>query len=242
MPAIIAEGLEVFTAFFSFELEDQRKLIADRIKLASTTNQIAVDELVQFYSTDDRAEQLFLQMHSINKQWVELYSFFEPLEIVECLKDPDLVLSDKYTLSEKPIERLKTFYSDCFETAGRILVIAACYEGIITGAGVGVPARTRLIPPGEYEKTPNGSKADLISGMPFWPLFSDLFDSKLRNGIGHHSWRYDAESDVIHYQNNSPARGIESFQIPYLDFCTHTRGLYHALTVATKYVHSVWIK
>lgn len=241
MAEILAEGFEKFEACFSSSLESSRELVAERIQKAREVDPVAVELLREFYAQEDRADHLYQQLRSIDKQWVELYSFFEPLEIVDCLEDPTKKLSDDYTLSEKPLERLKALYSDCFETAGRILVLAGSYEGIIRGHGVGVPSRRRLVPPAEFERTPNGSKPDLVSSMPFWQILAGSFDSKLRNGIGHHSWRYEAVTDTIHYENHSPSRGREDFSMPYLDFCLHVRRMFHAVTICSRYVHSVWL-
>lgn len=241
MAEILAEGFEKFEACFSSSLESYRELVAERIQKAREVNPMAVELLREFYAQEDRADHLYQQLRLIDKQWVELYSFFEPLEIVDCLEDPTKKLSDDYTLSEKPLERLKALYSDCFETAGRILVLAGSYEGIIRGHGVGVPSRRRLVPPAEFERTPNGSKPDLVSSMPFWQILAGSFDSKLRNGIGHHSWRYEAVTDTIHYENHSPSRGREDFSMPYLDFCLHVRRMFHAVTICSRYVHSVWL-
>lgn len=241
MPQIIVEGFEKFEALFSSNYGSARKLVNDRIKKAAEVDPQSVNDLKSFYAVAYRANHLFDEMRALDRQWVYLYPFFEPLEIIDCLKDPHYPISDRYTLSEKPLERLKTFYSDCFETLGRIFVIAACYEGICAGNGAAVPSRRRPIPPCKFELMANGSKPDLISGMPFWPIFDGVFDSTLRNGIGHHSWRYDSSSDTIHYHNHSRNRGHEDFTIAYLDFCIHTRKLYHCVTVAAKYLHSVWV-
>ena len=239
MALVIAEAYELFESFFTSSLESEKKLIDRRISSAVSADKQSVSDLEKFYANDQKGDHLSEELRALDKQWANLYSFFEPLEIVECLKDPNIKLCDQFTLSEKPIEKLKTFYCDCFETLGRLLVIAACIEGIAAGCGMGVPSKKRLMPPDEYAHVSNGSKPDLISNMPFWPLFGHVFDSKLRNGIGHHSWRYDTASDTIHYQNNSPARGREEFEISYLDFCIHTRRLYHAATLAAKYLRTL---
>jgi hypothetical protein len=241
MPQLIAEGFEMFEAIFSSENDAERELVAARIAEAVRVDGAGVTALKSFYATDDRGNRLFEEMRSLDRQWVDLYGFFGPLEIVDCLDDAPQCLSGKYTLSEKPLARLKAFHSDCFETVGRLLVIAACYEGIATGRGMGVPSRKRLIPPDEFEHVANGAKPDLIAKMPFWRMLDGIFDSKLRNGIGHHSWKYDPASDMISYQNHSPARGREDFTIAYLDFCIHTRKLYHCATFASGYLHSVWL-
>lgn len=240
MGTILIDAYEKFGGMFAHSLEHYRELIRDRVDEATRINPSQVQELKDFYDEEERAEGLFHQLRSIEQQWVDLYSFFAPLEILDCLKDPNQELSVEYTLSEKPIERLKAFYTDCYETAGRILVLAGSYEGIISGDGVGIPSRRRLIPPEEFEKTANGSKPDLVSGMQFWPVLEEIYDPKLRNGIGHHSWQYDTITDTIHYQNHPPSRGREEFSMPYLDFCIRGRGMFHALTCLSVYVHSVW--
>lgn len=240
MATILVDAYEKFGGMFTHSSKHHRKLIRDRVNEATRINPSQVQELKDFYQNEGRAEGLFHQLRSIEQQWVDLYSFFAPLEILDCLKDPNQELSAEYTLSEKPIERLKAFYTNCYETTGRILVLAGSYEGIISGDGVGIPSRRRLVPPEDFEKAANGSKPDLISGMPFWPVLEDVYDSKLRNGIGHHSWQYDAVTDTIHYQNHSPSRGKEEFSMPYLDFCIHVRGMFHALNCLSVYVHSVW--
>lgn len=241
MPQMIAEAFEKFEAVFSLGYETEREKVNERIAEAVRVNNQHVQDLKRFYAVNGRADELFGQLRALDRQWVALYPFFEALEIIDCLKDPDQTLSDRFTLSEKPLELLKAFYSDCFETLGRIFVVAACYDGIASGSGLGVPSRRRVIPPEEFELMANGSKPELISSMSFWPIYDGVFDSKLRNGIGHHSWRYDTTTDTINYQNRSPSRGREEFSVRYLDFCIHTRKLYHCTTVAAKYLHSVWV-
>jgi hypothetical protein len=158
MAGTLAEGFEKFEACFSSSLESYRELVAERIQKAREVNPVAVELLREFYAQEDRADHLYQQLRSIDKQWVELYSFFEPLEIVDCLEDPTKKLSDDYTLSEKPLERLKALYSDCFETGGTNSCSSWELRGHHRGHGVGVPSRRRLVPPAEFERTPNGSK------------------------------------------------------------------------------------
>lgn len=239
MLTILAEAFEQYSAILSPHLANERKLVCDRIATACAFDANQVSELRDLYHDEDKAIRLFDELRALDRQWADLYSFFVPLEIVEYLRESETPLSDRFSLSEKPVDRLKAFHSDCFETLGRILVVASCYEGIAAGGGVGVPSLRRLIPPSEFELTANGAKSDLVSDIPFWLVFNGVFDSKLRNGIGHHSWRYEASSDSIHYENHSKSRGREDFRIPYLEFCIRTRRLYHLTSVAGIYVHSL---
>lgn len=237
---VLGMAMEMFEAIFSSESKAERALVNARIDEAQKADPTSVAALKQFYATDNRADRLFDEVRALDRQWVDLYAFFSPLDVLDCLAVPLKSLMNQYTLSEKPVFKLKTFHSDCFETLGRLLVLAACYEGISTGAGMGVPTRNRLVPPQEFELIPNGSKRDVLSKMPFWTLFDGMFDHKLRNGIGHNSWRYSPSTDSIAYQNHSPSRGREEFSMSYIDFCIRTRKLYHGVTFAAKYLYSVW--
>mgnify|MGYP006079284593 CR=1 FL=1 len=236
----LAHTYEVLGALYLPKGDSRIDLVRSRIIDAINQDSIAFEELKVYYHTNGRVDQLHGQVRSLYRQWTELFSFFDSLEVLDFLKDPEMSLSDGYTLSEKPIDRLKAFYSDCFETIGRMTVIAASLEGIISGAGFGVPTRRRLIPTAEFELVANGSKPDLISSMPFWPIIAGVFDSKLRNGIGHHSWVYDPVTDEIRYENHSSSRGREEFSVPYLDFCIQTRRIFHATLIMVNYVNCIY--
>lgn len=240
MPQVIAECIEMFEGLFSSENGHERKLVDERIAEANRISSKDVEELKAYYVNENRGEELFDELRNLDRQWVDLYAFFAPLEIVDCTDDVQ-TLVNHYTLSEKPLARLKAFYSDCFESLGRLLNIAAAYEGICLGTGVGMPSKSRLIPLAELVNAANGTKAELMASMPYWSIVEGHFDSKLRNGIGHNSWRYDAASDTIHYQNQSQSKGRQDFSMAYLDFCIRTRKLFHCVTFFAKYLHSVWV-
>jgi hypothetical protein len=240
MPRVIAECTETFEALFRSDSRRERQLVEERIAEANKINPTDVEQLKAFYAAENHGEELYDELRNLDRQWVELYAFFGPLEIVDCTDDVQKLI-DLYTLSEKPLARLKAFHSDCFESLGRLLNIAAAYEGICLGQGVGMPSKSRLIPLNELVNRANGTKAELMGSTPFWSIVDGCFDSKLRNGIGHNSWRYDAATDIIHYQNQSQSQGRQDFSIAYLDFCIRTRKLYHCVTFFAKYLHSVWV-
>ena len=78
----------------------------------------------------------------------------------------------------------------------------------------------------EYEGLPNGSKPDVLKNLTaIAGIFVPYIDSKLRNGVGHHSARYVVKSDTIIYINHGKKRDQE-FSIPYISFCEKVVQLY----------------
>lgn len=236
----LINAFRLYSALFLPKSDPNTRLVVSRIREAWSVNPQHLEQLRIYYRNENRLDSLWGEVQSLHQKWAELYNFFEPLECIEHLRDPNQVLSDQYTLSQKPIGLLKAFYTDCFETLGRISVIAAAVEGVASGFGFGVPSNNGLIPVEEFELKPNGSKRHTLGTMPFWSVMEEVFDHKLRNSIGHHSWQYDAVSDIIHYSNNSPSRGREDFELRYLDFCIKTRASFHAILVMSHYLYAIF--
>ncbi len=49
----------------------------------------------------------------------------------------------------------------------------------------------------DFEKLPNANKRHFIAKYPIEDLFLAVIDTAFRNGIGHHSAHYEAETDEI---------------------------------------------
>jgi hypothetical protein len=85
----------------------------------------------------------------------------------------------------------------------------------------------------------NGNKPDLLKDLVIADIFVPFIDSKLRNGIGHHSARYNVVKDVIEYSNQNK-KAIQQMTISYVRFCEKVVRLYGQLELASIYAN--WIK
>ena len=93
----------------------------------------------------------------------------------------------------------------------------------------------------DYEAMHNGNKHTIIQQYPIQDLFVSFMDSKLRNGIGHHSASYDSKTDeVVYYSHGEPA--LEEKRLPYTEFAYKVLSIYSALELAAHYFHSFHIR
>lgn len=181
--------------------------------------------LVEFYEAEHRWVNLWTQLMSLRKKWAELvgpivWPVFRSVDW-----DPAKAKLSSFTLCQKRFSELGPFYVDAFETLGRLSVLASGMEGVVKHNQPVIALKTREMPLGEFEATRNGQKPGILARLDIGPLFVPFLDSKLRNGIGHHSAHYRAKTDDIYYQNQSGTT-IERFSISYIDFCDKLMRLY----------------
>jgi hypothetical protein len=68
-------------------------------------------------------------------------------------------------------------------------------------------------------------------------LFKNVLDTKLRNGIGHHSAHYNLEKDEIVLYSTKQGATVER-NISYTVFCDRVLKLFAAFELASVYHHS----
>jgi hypothetical protein len=226
--------IERYGAAFRMRQESDEQTVRQRINLAES---IATQRLVEFYAlleSSGRLQRLSREMNAIRKSWTKIYSFLFPVFNIFYWDNTSHNITD-YTLCQKRFSEMKQFYVDCFETLCRFSTLAAALEGFIFLGELCIPKRTGSMTFESYEVLPNGSKPDLLKNLPaIANIFVPYVDSKLRNGVGHHSARYVVKSDTICYENQSE-RGIQEFSIPYISFCEKVVQLYVQLETVWPY-------
>ena len=109
----------------------------------------------------------------------------------------------------KHFDRLKQLYVDAFETLCRLLVLATIVESVIHTNSLNVAVSKRSISLDEFETWPNGTKRSHFVKLVVGDLFSDVLDTKLRNGIGHHQAHYDSGADEVVLYDTKQAATVE---------------------------------
>ena len=215
-------------------------LIRQRINLSDVASPNLIRDLIRYLNTTGKTTDLFLEIISIRKRWAYLYPMLSPIYNIFYWSEEGNSL-DIYTLAEKRFEDLKPFFVDCFETLCRISLIASAIEGIIWCKSLVVPTSKKPMRLQKFDEMPNGSKPDILRNMVIGDLFVPYMDNKLRNGIGHHSARYDVNNDAIEYSYKTK-KGTQLEIISYIRFCEKVVRLYVQIELLSIYVHWVTAK
>ena len=211
--------------FFRMRRDSDEQTVRQRINLAESIEINGIGDFYTLFSSSGKLDQLFHQANAIRKSWARLYSFLFPIFNFYYWDSKSHNLTD-YTLCQKRFDETKQFYMDCYETFCRFSNLAAALEGFIFLRQACVPKKSGSITLEEYESMPNGSKPDILKNLTaIADIFVPYIDSKLRNGVGHHSARYVVKSDTIRYINHGK-KGDQEFSIPYISFCEKVVQLY----------------
>ena len=227
--------LEVYGRFFCPEGKAQEDLVRQRVNLAEVASPDLIQQLLNYLITTGKSQSIFLEIMNIRKRWASLYPALSPIYNVFYWSEEKNSL-DKYTLAQKRFEELKAFFVDCFETFCRISLIAAAIEGIIWKNCLKIPTPKKLIILEDFDAMPNGSKPDVLKNMVIGGIFAPYIDSRLRNGIGHHSASYDVNKDEITFSYETRT-GPKHDTISYIRFCEKVVRLYVQIEIVSIYVH-----
>jgi hypothetical protein len=147
----------------------------------------------------------------------------------------------KFALPDKRFEDIKRLYVDCFETLCRILVMAMGIETIIHYRSFEIPTKKGTMSLWDFETMVNGNKYTVLQQYPIQDLFVPAIDSRLRNGIGHHSAFYEAKSDeVVYYSHGEQI--VRETRMPYTEFVHKVLYLYSTLELAAHYFHPIHLR
>lgn len=185
--------------------------------------------ILKYFEKDRKGAGLWQQMMALRKQWnTKFYYILSPIYLSFDWDQKKYPL-DNYELCQKRFDELKGFYVDCFETFCRLSVLAAALECATKHGKLEIQSGTSALELEKLEAMANGNKHTLLSKLEIGQLFIPFIDSKLRNGLGHHSARHNILNDCILYENNSPQRGLEQMTVSYTRFCEKVIRLYAQL-------------
>ena len=191
-------------------------------------------DIINVYNEESRLELLLKEVQSLRLDWLDDIAYIL-IPMYDYINDDNLDLAE-YHMCQKRFRDLKSFYIDCFETFCRISVLAATIEGIDKYGIPCIPKKNGNMSLEEFEVVPNGSKVDILNNLKVGSYFSGFIDSKLRNGVGHHSAHYDINFDIVKYRNQNK-NGISDGSITYNEFCEKVIRLYIQLENVALYVH-----
>ena len=228
-----------YGVFFRMRRDSDEQTVRQRINLAESIEPKDIRGFYSSFNSSGKLNQLFRQANAIRKNWARLYSFLFPIFNLYYWDSKSHDLTD-YTLCQKRFDEVKQFYVECFETFCRFSILAAALEGFIFLGQACVPKKAGSMTVEEYERLSNGSKPDVLKNLTaIAGIFVPYMDSKLRNGVGHHSARYVVKSDTISYINHG-SKGDQEFSISYISFCEKVVQLYVQLETVFFYWTSAY--
>ena len=230
--------LEQYGTFFRPDTDSLTQLIRQRINFAESSSPPAMADLLDCFVKNGKDVTLWAEVEGIRKRWPRIFPGLSGIYNVFYWDSQKHSLDD-YSLAEKRFEELKPFYVDCFETLCRLSVVAAAAECIIQTSKVGVISTKKILSIEAFDKMKNGNKPDLLKNLVIADAFVPFIDNKLRNGIGHHSARYNVIKDIIEYSNENQ-NGIQHMTISYVRFCEKVVRIYGQVELASIYLN--WMK
>lgn len=229
-------NLHRFSTAFRPGSEGQSQLLRQRVNHAEARSPASCSQLLDYLRGIGWNQHLFDELLGLKERWVNVYGIVQPVYAYYELADG--VDIREFTLSQKRFDDLKGFFIDCYETLCRISLIAGALEGVITGNDMAMPAGRGVIALEEYRAMPNGRKKDVVRHWPTGSVFAEMELNELRNGVGHHSAKYDVVTDSIAYRIENRS-GVTNESIGYMDFCLQLVKTYYSLELASVLVH--WV-
>ncbi|MGH7772382.1 MAG: hypothetical protein ACREQA_09095 [Candidatus Binatia bacterium] len=229
-------------AFDSFTLSrlPEMRRVRQRIALGEAVSPDLYDRLVKLYVASSRMVKTWQELNKIRTAFLANYLTISPVLRTQYWTKRPTDLSE-YVVPEKNFDQLRQLYVDCFETLCRLTVIAIGHETIIHHKSLDIPKSKGQMTLWEYEAMPNGNKHTILEKYPIQDLFVPVIDHKLRNGIGHHSAVYAAQTDeVIYYEQEGEA--LQETRMSYTEFVFKVLQIYSAVELAALYFHPLHVK
>ena len=226
---------------FTLTSRSERDRIQQRFHFARSRRPDLVQELAELYVSNGRMSKLWKELSVVRRAFVDNYnSGLQPLLQIPYWREECRDLTH-FELSIKQFDRLRQLYIDTFETLCRLLVIATAVEAIIQNDSLAVRLSKRSASLEEFEGFANATKRNFFVKLVIGDLFSDVLDLKLRNGIGHHSAHYEADTDEVVVYDTKQGATVER-RIRYTDFCHGVLQLFAAFELAAMYHHALHIQ
>ena len=226
---------------FTLTPRTTRDRVLQRFEFARARRLDLIEELADVYVESGRMLRLWRELLTIRRAFVDCYN--EGLHLVVQVRywREDVRDLTNLKVTMKQFDQLRQLYIDAFETLCRLLVMATVVESVIHADSLDVVLAKRAVRVDEFEAWQNGVKRDHFVRLTIGDLFSEVLDTRLRNGIGHHQAHYDAGADeVVLYDAKQPVT-VER-RIQYTDFCDRVLGQVAALELAATYHHALHIQ
>jgi hypothetical protein len=223
---------------FSLNTQGRHQRVIQRLTLARTISAPLYAQLVEYCRSTGVIHALWTEIANIRSLFIENYNALQPL--IQTRYWEQRIDVDSFRLSDKRFNPLRQLFIDTFETLCRLMTIAIGVEAIVHHRSLEIPASRRKLTLDDFQALKSSNKKDFIARYPIADLFLDVIDTELRNGVGHHSAHYDADSDLVVLYDSKGARRVTR-TMPYTRFCDCLLRLFSAFELAAMYHHSVHI-
>lgn len=156
----------------------------------------AVEGFLTEYRTSGRLSQLWTQMRLARRDFLACADAMMPLLQLKHWRSPPQSLADCRLLNKQFVP-LKALYIDCFETLARTSVVVLALSNLVARGTTDVVTKSGSMSIWEFEKLANANKGPHLLKAADCAFMAQHLDTRLRNGVGHNSARYEADKDDI---------------------------------------------
>jgi hypothetical protein len=199
---------------------------------------VLVAALATSWRESGRVESLWREVFAVRRLFVNSYGCLQPLISIRYWREGCQDLT-AVRLSDKKFDQLRQIYTDCFETLGRLLLIAIAFEAIIHFQRLEIRTRKGAwMGLDDLERLPNAGRREHLAKFPIEDMFVPLMDTDFRNSIGHSSAHYEPEKDtIILYHSKDGGKVADT--IRYTAFCAKLLDLFAGFELAVTYYEQV---
>jgi hypothetical protein len=158
------------------------------------------------------------QLRDVRSAYFAAYPYYHTVLQPLYWEDKEDVVNE-YAVINKGFPALKDLYIKAFETLARISVIAVGLEAVIHYRKLELPTKKGSLSIFDFEGLSTANKRDRLIQYPIGDIFGDFLNTRVRNGIGHNSARYDAVDDAV-ILINSKGNELKTETINYTEFLT----------------------
>ena len=176
------------------------------------------------------------QLKDVRSAYFAAYPYYHTILQPLYWKDKEDVVN-QYVVINKGFPALKDLYITAFETLARISVIAIGLEAVIHYRKLDLPTKKGSLSIFDFEGLSTANKRDWLIKYPIADVFGDFLDTRLRNGIGHNSARYDAVDDAVILVKNK-GRELKTEKVNYTEFCRKVVSMVSRLFTVETYLNA----
>jgi hypothetical protein len=211
------ECFDFSVRFFTLERIDIWKTAGEQFADATFRHNKPLTEFVEVLRTSGRLMSLWRQLNALHDDFISTYHIWMPVLQLRYWKYKPSNLKD-LMVSDKRFDELKPIYLNAFELLARLSVVALGVA-LIRGTGsTDVPTKKGSMSIWDFEAMDNANKVPHLAKYGGTTHFSELMDTKLRNGIGHNAAHYDVATDEVVCVKAKGAT-LTEWRISYTEFC-----------------------
>lgn len=211
--------------------------IEQRLALArSISAELTEIGLFQGLQRTGRLLEWWKQLRDVRSAYFAAYPYYHTVLQPLYWEDKGDV-ANRYVVINKGFPALKDLYITAFETLARISVIAVGLEAVIHYRELELPTKKGSLSIFDFEALSTANKRDRLIQYPIGDVFGDFLDTRVRNGIGHNSARYDAVDDAV-ILVKSKGSELKTEKINYTEFCRKVVSTVSRLFVVETYLNA----